>query len=134
MVKVWSLCDCQNDAGRYTTQTYRSTTYVPYRHGSNDDGTGDFKRVQDTISPNWSLISDKDRGISELNLILLIWLINRLYEGIRMGNRLVYIDIVRAYAIFLVTGFHLWRFFGKIHYKFGYVRFNGGSPQKKCYT
>ena len=30
-----------------------------------------------------------------------------------MNNRLAYIDLVRAYAIFLVTGFHLWRFFGR---------------------
>lgn len=28
-----------------------------------------------------------------------------------MNNRLAYIDFVRAYAIFLVTSFHLWRFF-----------------------
>lgn len=30
-----------------------------------------------------------------------------------MDNRLAYIDFIRAYAIFLVTSFHLWRFFGK---------------------
>lgn len=30
-----------------------------------------------------------------------------------MKNRLAYIDSIRAYAIFLVTGFHLWRFFGR---------------------
>ena len=30
-----------------------------------------------------------------------------------MKTRLVYIDLLRAYAILLVTGFHLWRFFGR---------------------
>lgn len=33
-----------------------------------------------------------------------------------MGARLNYIDLIRAYAIFLVTGYHLWRFFGKPSY------------------
>ena len=28
-----------------------------------------------------------------------------------MNQRLVYIDLIRAYSIFLVTGYHLWRFF-----------------------
>lgn len=33
-----------------------------------------------------------------------------------MTRRLNYIDLIRAYSIFLVTGYHLWRFFGKPSY------------------
>lgn len=35
-----------------------------------------------------------------------------------MNDRLRYIDFIRAYAIFLVTGFHLWRFFGGLSIEF----------------
>jgi len=30
-----------------------------------------------------------------------------------MNQRIAYIDFLRAYAIFLVTGYHLWKYFGK---------------------
>lgn len=37
-----------------------------------------------------------------------------------MNTRIAYIDLLRAYAIFLVTGFHLWRYFGKPSQEYAY--------------